>query len=280
MIIDFHTHIFPEEVRNNREAYFQDEPAFRLLYDSKHARLVGAGELVGFMTDQGVDRCVVFGFPWKNPDTARRHNDYIIETVEKFPEHLVGFGCFDPMIPGAANETRRCLENGLKGIGELAFYQNGISAQALKALAPVMETCRDKHVPVMLHVNEPVGHEYPGKSPNTLKQIHTLIKKFNHNRIVLAHWGGGIFFYHLLKKEMKECLKNVYFDTAASPFLYDIRIYKIAVEILGPDKVLFGSDWPLLPPSKYFKDLSKSGLDPDGLDKIRGLNARILLDLK
>jgi len=61
-----------------------------------------------------------------------------------------------------------------------------------------------------------------------LKQIYNLVKRFPENKIVLAHWGGGIFFFNLLKKDVKESLKNVYFDTAASPFLYDTQIYRYA----------------------------------------------------
>ena len=75
--------------------------------------------------------------------------------------------------------------------------------------------------------NEPVGHAYPGKTPNTLAQIYRMVKRFPANTIVLAHWGGGLFFFNLLRKEVKEQLRNVYFDTAASPFLYDPAVYRV-----------------------------------------------------
>ncbi|MGB5991237.1 MAG: amidohydrolase family protein, partial [Desulfobacterales bacterium] len=131
----------------------------------------------------------------------------------------------------------------------------------------------------LIHTNEPVGHLYPGKTPNTLKQIYNLITRFSENKIVLAHWGGGIFFYNLLKKEVKERLKNVYFDTAASPFLYHLEIYRYAVEIAGLDKILFGSDFPLLKPARYFKELENAGLAKTQIDAISGLNAAKLLKL-
>ena len=133
--------------------------------------------------------------------------------------------------------------------------------------------------PILIHTNEPVGHDYPGKTPNTLKQIYDLIKRFPNNTIVLAHWGGGIFFYNLLKKDVKDSFKNVYFDTAASPFLYDVNIYKYAKEIVGLKKILFGSDYPLLPPARYFDEMKETELTDDEIKKISGLNAAKLLGL-
>jgi predicted TIM-barrel fold metal-dependent hydrolase len=108
-------------------------------------------------------------------------------------------------------------------------------------------------------------------------QIYRLVKRFPGNKIVLAHWGGGIFFFGLLKKEVKESLQNVYFDTAASPYLYDSEIYQVAVKIIGVDKILFGSDYPLLSPARYFNEMAQAGLTKNQLDKISGQNAGQLL---
>lgn len=279
MVIDFHTHIFPKTIRENREAYFAPEPAFRLLYSLPGSKLVGAQEIVAAMDRQGVDKSVVFGFPWKNSQTFIKHNDYILEAVARYPQRLIGLCCLDPFSRDAVTEARRCLEGGLSGIGELAFYQSGIDDKTLDKLAPLMQICRDKDLPVLIHTNEPVGHMYPGKTPHTLKQIYDLIKKFPENVIVLAHWGGGIFFFALLKKEVKASLGNVYFDTAASPFLYAPEIYRYARDIVGLDKILFGSDFPLIKPARYFKELDMSGLSKAEIESICGLNAAQLFKL-
>jgi predicted TIM-barrel fold metal-dependent hydrolase len=202
-----------------------------------------------------------------------------MEVVSRYPERLVGLCCFDPFNKDAVLEARRCLQGNLSGIGEIAFYQSGIDDAALDKLTPLMEICLDKDLPFLMHTNEPIGHLYPGKTPNTLKQIYTLVTRFPENKIVLAHWGGGIFFFNLLKKEVKDHLKNVYFDTAASPFLYDPSIYKYALEIAGPDKVLFGSDFPLLTPARYFKEFENTGLTRAQIDDVSGRNAAKLLNL-
>jgi hypothetical protein len=279
MIIDFHAHIFPKSMRENREAYFQDEPEFRLLYESPKSRLCGAREMVAAMDREGVDFSVVFGFPWRRSEHFLAHNEYILESVRRFPDRLIGFCCFDVFHEQAAREAERCLAAGLSGVGELAFYQAGIDREALAHLEPIMALSRENAAPVLIHTNEPVGHWYPGKAPVRLSQIYRMITTFPENRMVLAHWGGGIFFYHLMRKEVKAQFRNLYVDTAASPFLYDPQIYEIAAKILGADRILFGSDFPLLKPTRYFADMDLVNLNSRDREQLCGLNAAKLLGL-
>ena len=280
MIIDTHTHLFPEKIRKNKEAYFSGEPAFQKLYQSPKSKLIGAREMLASMDASRVDKSVIFGFPWADEGLFKQHNDYISEVVGRYPDRFIGLGCFDPFNDRAAEETQRCLqEGGLSGIGELAFYQSGIESASLTRLEPVMAICRDRNLPVLMHTNEPVGHHYPGKTPNTLAQIYQLIDAFPQNNIVLAHWGGGLFFFSLLKKEVRQRLKRVYFDTAASPYLYDAGVYRLAIELVGVEKILFGSDFPLLPPAKYFEEMKAAGLSDEEMEQICGLNAAKLFNL-
>ncbi len=277
-IIDGHTHIFPPDVRAQRDRFFDSEPEFELLYRSATSKMAGADETVAMMDELGVDRAVVMGFPWRAIETARRHNDYIMEAVGRHPTRLIGFCCFDALHPQAATETQRCLEAGLSGVGELAFYSSGIDDTCLDALDPVMALARQHRRVVMLHTNEPVGHQYPGKSPNTLSQIYNLARRFSDNRLILAHWGGGIFLYSLLKKEIRQVLSNVWFDTAASPYLYHVQIYRQAIELAGLEKILLGSDWPLLKPDRYIKEMAAAGLDQSQRNAICETNITRLLN--
>ena len=74
-------------------------------------------------------------------------------------------------------------------------------------------------------------------------------------------------------------MQNTWFDTAASPFLYDKEIYFIAAKIVGSEKILFGSDFPLLKPGRYFKEMREAGLSHDAIEKICGENAASLFNL-
>ncbi len=273
MHIDFHTHIFPKDICDHREKYFPEEPEFQLLYDSPKSRLVGADDLIACMDEQGIDQSVVFGFPWNRLETARFQNDYIMEVVAAHPDRLIGFCCLNPLHPAAVIEVDRCIQGGLKGVGELAFYQSGIDESVLTALSPIMGLCAEHHLPILIHTNEPIGHNYPGKAPMTLAEIYRMVQRFPDNTIVLAHWGGGLPFYHLLKKEVKEALKNVYVDTAASPFLYDRTIYPVAAAAFGYEKILLGSDFPLLKPLRYLDEIKQAGLADVQLRAVCGENA-------
>ena len=58
---------------------------------------------------------------------------------------------------------------------------------------------------------------------------------------ILAHWGGML----PLRDPGARTLKNVFYDTAASPLLYDGGVWRRVAEAIGTDRVLFGSDYPL-----------------------------------
>ncbi|MBU8909676.1 MAG: amidohydrolase [Desulfobacterales bacterium] len=277
MIIDSHVHIFPEKIKQDRSGYFDNEPEFKLLYNSPKAAICNINDLIESMDTYQVDISVICGFPWRNPEFTKKNNDVIIESVQKYPGRIKGLACFDAAWDGAPDETRRCIDAGLCGAGELAFYLSGIDKKALTFLDPVMAVLRDKgNLPCMIHTNEPVGHKYPGKTPVTLEQIYTLAKTFPDNKIILAHWGGGIFLYNILKKETKTTLKNIWYDTAASPFLYDPQIYDIAADAGVADKVLFGTDFPLLAPDRYYTDIDNSGINIQQKKQILGENAALL----
>ena len=276
MIIDCHTHIYPPFIRDDREPLLKADAAFRLLYSSAKAKLVGATALIEQMDRSGVDRTVVFGFPWSDPELTRRHNEYI---ASRFSDRLLPFVCVDPRTSRAAAEVEHCLAGGMLGVGELAFYTEVLDSTVVKILEPIASCCREYKVPLMLHTNEQVGHWYPGKAEASLKVIYELIQSFPDNRFILCHWGGGLFVYELLKKEAGEVLSQVAYDTAASPFLYDPTIYAVAVKIIGARRILFGSDYPLLLPDRYFEEMEAAGLSEEDQSWIKGRSASEWLNL-
>jgi uncharacterized protein len=276
MIIDTHTHLFPQTIAQDRSRFFANEPEFALLYKNPKAKMATIDQLIQTMDHHRVDIACASGFPWRNPDHARANNDYIIACVNQYPDRIRGLACFDLEWTGAAEEAARCIDAGLSGVGELAFYLSGIDGRALDLMTDVMAVLREKgNLPCMIHTNEPVGHPYPGKTPVTLEQIQTLAKTFADNRIILAHWGGGIFFYNIMKKQLKQTLKNIWYDTAASPFLYEPAIYDMAARAGVLEKILLGTDFPLLPPERYYRDLAASGLDEEQKQAILGNNAAL-----
>jgi uncharacterized protein len=277
MIIDAHTHLFPQEVQKNRSFFCRRDEGFRIIYESERARLASPEDLLRAMERDGVEQSVICGFPWKDPVLCREGNDFLLHCCHRYPGRLIPFACF-PFRSSriAEREMERCLSLGMRGIGELAFYQEEISQRDIRRLSDILRPLSPLGIPLLLHVNESVGHEYPGKSLKDLRPIYQLLLALPEMNILLAHWGGGFFFYELMP-EVARAAQRVYYDTAASPFLYRPLIYKIALRIVGPKRILFGSDYPLLPPGRYFDELNGIRLSARAQTLIKGRNAQRLL---
>ena len=78
--------------------------------------------------------------------------------------------------------------------------------------------------------------------------------------------------------EVAKGLRNVYFDTAASPYLYSPAVYPTVASLVGPDRILFGSDYPLLSAGRTLQGLMESGLSNAERESITRGNAERLLE--
>ena len=94
----------------------------------------------------------------------------------------------------------------------------------------------------------------------------------------MAHFGGGLPFYALMP-EVKESLRNVYFDSAASPYLYTRDVFTVAASLVSAERILLGSDYGLMRPRRLLKQARESGLDEGELAAVLGGNAARLLGL-
>ena len=272
MIIDCHTHIFPEEIRKDREAFCKKDKGFSCIYDQPKAKMVGVEDLISAMDESGIDRSVICGFPWSQPDLCSFHNHYLLEAAARYPNRLITFVILlfsDPDWSG--RELDRAMKSGAKGVGEVAFYRDEMSSQDIRSMKPVLAQMEKQRIPLLLHTNETIGHSYPGKGRTPLERFYELILSFPNLRIILGHWGGGLPFYELMP-EVAKGMTNVYYDTAASPFIYSRKIYAIVSQIVGVEKIFFGTDFPLISARRYFKELEECGLPKQDQEKILGLN--------
>jgi len=272
MIIDCHTHIFPQEVRKDRDAFCKRDDGFSFIYKDPKAKMVGVEELIASMDESGIDHSVVCGFPWNQPDLCFLHNQYLMESAARYPNRLIVFVMLLFSNPDwSGKELDRALKHGAKGVGEIAFYHNEMTSQDIHCIKPILAQMEERGIPLLLHTNETIGHSYPGKGRTPLERFYELILSFPKLPIILGHWGGGLPFYELMP-EVAKAMSNVYYDTAASPFIYSKKIYPIVREILGVEKIFFGTDFPLILPRRYFKELEECGLSKQDREKILGLN--------
>ena len=278
MIIDFHTHIFPPEIRLQRERYCTRDPWFSTLYSNPRASMATAEDLIAEMDSAGVDASVTFSFGWTDPGLIEETNSYVLDAMQRYPGRIYGMAVSQPTAGlRALHELERCAQAGMIGLGELMPHGQDYRLSDIPLLTPLMEIVRHYHLLVLSHCSEPVGHLYPGKGDVSVADIVTFLKAFPDVRFIAAHWGGGLPFYCLMP-EIQQAATHVWYDTAASLYLYRKTIFPIAAQLVGADRILFASDYALLRQSRVIEHIKQSGLDAEAIALVLGGNAQRLLN--
>jgi predicted TIM-barrel fold metal-dependent hydrolase len=278
VIIDFHTHITAPEIIARRDEYCVRDAWFRDLYANPQARLTSAEDLISAMDRANVNQAVVFGFGWQDMDLCRRDNDYVMESVARYPGRLLGFAIVNPAAGrDAAREVERCADGGLLGVGELMPDGQGYRLDDEKTMAPIVEVALDRYMLLLTHCSEPVGHLYPGKGTVTPDEVIRFARLFPDATLVCAHWGGGTIFYELMP-EIARLMSKVYYDTAASLYLYQDDIFSLAAR-WAPGKVLFATDYPLIAPQRLIARMQAARMPTATLRRMLGGNAWRVLRL-
>ncbi|MDP3767912.1 MAG: amidohydrolase family protein [Dehalococcoidia bacterium] len=278
MIVDVHTHVFPPDVRDNRAAYLERDATFREIYTNPNAALATAEDLLASMDEAGVDQSVACGFAWRDAELCRQHSGYLLEAAGQSGGRLIPFCTLQPSDEGARKEMERYAARGARGLGELRPEQQGyglIDSGEADLLAWGAEAY---DLVLLFHVSEPVGHVYPGKSGLSVEQLGRFVGDFPGVTVIASHWGGGLPFYALMP-EVRETLAGTYFDTAATSLLYQPEVYAHAVALVGPERVLFGSDFPLVPQARAMEEVRSADIEAEAQGLILGENARGLLRL-
>ena len=278
MIIDIHTHIFSREIIQNRDKYCAADACFELLYSQEKAKLLCAEDLINSMDEKGISKSVVLNIGWNTHEMCVRTNGYILEAISKYPTRLIGFCSLQPLErEKAIREIDRCFTAGAQGIGELRPDIQGYDLCDDGLVTPLVELMVKNNAVLLLHASEPVGHAYPGKGTLTPFRLYSFIQRFQKLKIILAHFGGGLAFYELMP-EVAAVLHNTYYDTAAAPFLYQPGIYSPLIQIIGNNKLLFGSDWPLLDQKRVLDHIKSGRLSDLDVHNVLYANAAGLFD--
>ncbi len=277
MIIDAHTHLFPPEIRARREHYAARDPWFGELYGNPKARMATAEELAASMEAAGVDVSLAFPFGWSDPGLIEECNSYLLDAMRRYPGKIIGLAAIQPTAGArAVAELERCANAGMPGCGELMPHGQGYRLNDLALLTPLVEVMRAYGLFLLTHASEPVGHLYHGKGNVAPADLEVFLRSFPDLRVVAAHWGGGFPFYELMP-EVQQAAANLWYDSAASPYLYRPEIFPIAARIVGAQKLLFASDYPLISQARMLAYTRSSGLTEDELRLVLGENARALL---
>ncbi len=269
-VIDAHTHIFSPEVVRGREAFVGRDLWFEQLYADPKALLVTAEDLLRSMDGARIDRAVVCGFPWHDPGICREHNDYLAEACRGSQGRLLWLATVSPTDGArAAEEVQRCATLGACGVGELNADAQRFDLTRPADVRPLVETCVTLDLPLMLHATEPVGHTYRGKGTATPDRLLAFLEAHPDLRVVAAHWGGGLPFYELMP-EVAAAAARVTYDSAASTYLYRFPIFRTVIDLVGPDRVMFGSDFPVLRQDRFLRRVQALGLSAEEAAAVLG----------
>jgi len=290
MIIDAHVHYTPPELRANLDEFIKVEPYWGLLMGGPNSvqGWVSAERMIEDMDRAAVDKVLLMGEYRRLQEGCVARNDEALAIARRYGNRVLPFAMLQPKAGQVAlDELARCVDAGMVGVGELGPYGQGYRLDD-PDFSRVVEACIDYDIPINLHVNEEVGHYYGGKAATPLLHIYHLAERYPELKLILSHWGGGLLFYELMA-EVQKVLRNVWYDTAASPLLYPTeRIFKAALTVVDHRKLLYGSDYPLRVYPRVQKDpdfrpflveIEALGLPADQREDLLGCNAERLLGL-
>lgn len=285
-IWDSHVHLFPPEIYHNWEKYAARDPWFAALTKTSED---GKGtaeawcdveEALACADTAGVYGLVMQGWYWNDPGLMTLHNDYMADCIRRHPQRLVAFASANPMFGDKAIwEVERCVTLGFQGVGELGPGGNGFDFRTEQFLS-LLHFCEMRKLPVCIHCGEPVGHHYPGKDITPIAPLPDVARQFPQLTLILAHLGGGLPFYEL-NPRIRKGMDNVYYDTAANPLLYSTQSLPIVTQLVGAERLLFGSDFPLLlyprhcreaDMGRFLSEVKGCGLSKEALDLVLGSN--------
>jgi predicted TIM-barrel fold metal-dependent hydrolase len=265
MIIDFHTHIFPDKI-----AGAVLDNTFKALGLPAIAPGTEQG-LRDHMRKSGVDLAIVLAV---SPDArlVQKTNDWISSLCD---DQVQFFGTIHPDLEDWAGELKRLKERGVKGIKFNSLLQ-GIRPDDPK-LFPIYEWMGQEGMIALFHAGGSYQDRHsPGNILATPERIAKVLDLFPNLKVIAAHFGGN----HVLDQMKTHLLgRNLYLDTSYPPDVFSLDPGEVLGIIRGhgAGRVLFGTDFPWESAERGIRYLLNLGLTDQEKEGILGENARKLL---
>ena len=263
MLIDFHTHAFPEALASRAIASLSHEAGG--LEPQTDGTLASLKEQ---MRIDGVDLSVVHSIA-TNPRQQHKVNDFAI-AMNADPA-VAAFGSVHPDAPDALEELERIKAAGLKGVKLHPEYQ-GFYADD-ERMKPIYRAISRLGLIVLFHA----GHDYGFAPPYHAMPEHLLgALRWLDTPVVAAHWGGVGCGAEVLETL---CGRDIWFDLSFGYGAMPRRVAQQIVEKHGPDRLLFASDMPWHRPAWELRLLNSLDISDADREKICFRNAQSLLEL-
>jgi hypothetical protein len=267
MIIDSHTHIYPDKVAGIVQQMMESQRGERLF-----GRMTTEA-LLQSMDQNGIDASVMFCIAEK-PSVVKSANDFLLNTCDG--QKLIGLGTIHPDFEDYKDEIDRLRKGGIRGIKVHSYFQNCRPDE--ERMFRIYEALGEDMM-VYFHSGA-IGKAFAtsGVVPSAPDTIARVLEAFPKLKVVAAHFGG----LYMLEEARKHLLgKNLYLDTCWTPDinLLDKKTIADIIKEHGSDKVLFATDFPfgeVKKPLEWIRDLPLSEKDKR---RILGENAkRLFLD--
>jgi len=215
MIIDVHIH-YGDSVRHNMKPSCQN--------------------LLEEMDSNGISKaiCAHNEAMWYNMETG---NQKTIELMRKYPERILGYCAISSTSLGGSTipYIRQCVRDlGMVGVKLYSIPYIGKDQIWIpfdnRSFYPVFEELEKLSVPILAHA-----------SP---REVGEVAKRFQNLKIIMAHSGNAPAIHGQWQQAVYVARRypNIYLDMSGSTI--DIDCLEFALEELGPNRIVYGSDWP------------------------------------
>lgn len=265
MVIDFHTHIFPDKLAPR---------AVGALEKSSHTKAALGGsrrELIDSMRKNGVDFSVNMPIA-SRPDQTVSINRFAYEVQQK-GEGLLSFGSVHPGFDGWKQQLKEIRAAGIKGIKLHPDFQ-GVFLDDPSMVA-VMWEAADLGLMILIHCGMDVS--FPNLHRSTPERLSRILPKLEGATIVAAHLGG---FRYLDDVEKYLVGKDLYIDTSYTIGKFDESQVRRIIDHHRPDRILFGTDSPWEDQGEALTNFRGLHLPPELEEAILYGNAARLLGIK
>lgn len=266
MIIDFHTHIFPDALAPRAIASLQLTAGMPVVFDGT------AGGLTSLLAKENVDYAVVLNTV-TNERQVDKVNAFALDTDKNY-SRLIPFCSVHPLNDNIYERLKALKEQGIKGIKHHPDYV-GIEFDD-ERMHPLLSAASELDMPMVIHAGyDPVSPDHVHASPDAILKV---IEKHKDLTLIVAHLGGVSRWDEVCEKL---CGTSVYLDTAFCCERVGITVGQ-GKRIFGRhphERILFGSDAPWAKPTEIIEFLDKLGLGSDSMELILHKNAEKLLGL-
>lgn len=263
MIIDFHTHIYPESSASKTLTVVQSRAGISCFNDGTRQGLVQS------MDKAGIDLSVVCSVATK-PDMVKSTHRWL-ESIRN--RRIMPFGTMHPDRLGRLEEVRDLKRRGFKGFKVHPDYQGFFVDE--RRMYPFYEAAQAEGMIILFHAGLDRGLPDPVHStPERLAKVH---KDFPSLRMVVAHMGGEAVFDETEKYLLG---REVFMDTSFVLRVMPPHVLERFVKKHPAERILFGSDSPWTDQSEELRFLmGLPYLSGEDKEKIAGRNAVRLLGL-